>query len=197
MNARILPGWLSGMVLAGGVAVLSFAQETASDTSAAPAPLPPAQTASGSVGDKPLPSSMQLSAGSMDVQRLTQAGVGEDVILAFITNSTRIFNLTPSQIIYLKEIGTPTRVLSAMISHDQTLPPALPAETVVVSSPETVGPTIIANDDAWPPLSIIADDEGYAPEQPESMGPVRAPYPVKLSDPIVILKLPSFTIPYW
>jgi hypothetical protein len=37
----------------------------------------------------------------------------------------------------------------------------------------------------------------YAPEQPASAGPVRVPYAVKLNDPIIILKLPTFTLPYW
>ena len=39
--------------------------------------------------------------------------------------------------------------------------------------------------------------EYYAPEQPENTGPVRVPYAVKLNDPIVILKLPTFRVPYW
>jgi hypothetical protein len=35
------------------------------------------------------------------------------------------------------------------------------------------------------------------PDQPASAGPVRVPYAVKLSDPIVIFRLPTFTVPYW
>jgi hypothetical protein len=35
------------------------------------------------------------------------------------------------------------------------------------------------------------------PDQPESVGPVRMPYPVKLSDPIIILRLPTFALPCW
>ena len=43
-------------------------------------------------------------------------------------------------------------------------------------------------------VSVKPDD---VPNQPRSAGPVRVPYPVKLNDPIIILRLPTFTLPYW
>jgi len=58
-------------------------------------------------------------------------------------------------------------------------------------------PQIIANDDSWNSGPWIVDDGDYAPRQPKSTGPVRVPYPVQLSDPIIILKLPSFNVPCW
>jgi hypothetical protein len=199
MNTRMLLGWLPGMVLAGGLATSGFAQEnpnpySALGSTAAAAPLPPAQTLK-----------VELSAGALDVEKLTQAGVGENVILAYVTNSTAFYNLTPDRIIQLKNVGASAKVIAAMISHDQQLPadaplpiaPAAPPQTLAMVIPEDETSHIIANDDTWLTPSIIADDEGYAPEQPADLGPVRAPYPVRLSDPIVIMKLPSFTIPYW
>ena len=61
-----------------------------------------------------------------------------------------------------------------------------------------------------PDRSIIAPDDESAgtgtwvwiepddvPDQPRSAGPVRLPYPVKLNDPIVVLRLPSFALPCW
>jgi hypothetical protein len=58
--------------------------------------------------------------------------------------------------------------------------------------------TIIAPDDdsdAAGTLVFVEPDD--VPDQPRSAGPVRVPYPVKLNDPIIILKLPSFGVPYW
>jgi hypothetical protein len=43
-------------------------------------------------------------------------------------------------------------------------------------------------------VKVEPDD---APDQPASAGPVRVPYPVKLNDPIIILRLPSFALPCW
>ena len=37
----------------------------------------------------------------------------------------------------------------------------------------------------------------YAPEQPEGIGPVRARYAVKLNDPIIMLRVPTLTVPCW
>jgi hypothetical protein len=210
MNAQVLPGWLAGMVLAGGLTASSFAQSDPtpappSDNPAAVAPAPPAQSLPDSPETAPVPSKVQLSAGALDVQRLTQAGLSEGVLLAYVTNSACRYSLTPDQIIDLKNTGLSAKVISAMISHDQALPPAppeliaaiTPANTLAVSFSEADGPTIVANDDAWPTPTVISDDDGYAPEQPASLGPVRAPYPVRLNDPIVILKLPSFAFPCW
>jgi hypothetical protein len=62
--------------------------------------------------------------------------------------------------------------------------------------PPSGGPQIVANDDGWAQESTASEGDYYAPEQPVGSGPVRVPYAVKLSDPIVILKLPSFSVPY-
>ena len=141
----------------------------------------------------------------MDIQRLAQSGVGDAVILAYITNQTAAYGLSPERIIYLKGAGVSPRVISAMIDHDQqlaarqqpTAETATPALSLAVPIPDDEGPSIVVSDAGWTGPSIIADDEGYAPDQPVELGPVRAPYPVRLNDPIVIMKLPSFTIPCW
>jgi hypothetical protein len=208
MKARTLFGWLTGMVLAGGLAAPGLAQGNLSPVSDKPttaAPSPPSAVAPSSSGAETQPAKVQLSAGAMEIQRLTQAGLSEGVILAYVTNSPHRYSLTPDQIIDLKHAGVAPRIISAMITHDQALPAepppylvaAAPPRSLAVPIPEDEGPSIVVDDGAWPAPSMIADDEGYAPEQPANLGPVRAPYPVKLNDPILVLKLPSFTIPYW
>ena len=167
-------------------------------------PAPAASATPGKEGDEPLSPKTPLTTRSREIQELTRAGVDERVILTYITNSAGIFNLSPDQIIYLKNVGVSPKVITVMIHHDQTLmpparsasaaaPPAIPA----ASSP-TPGETLaLASDDTLPSEPWVPEDDFYVPEQPDSTGPVRVPYTVKLNDPIIILKLPSFTLPCW
>ena len=74
---------------------------------------------------------------------------------------------------------------------------AAPSATPVASS-SAPGGSIIAPDDESDVAGTWAFFEPYdVPEQPASAGPVRVPYAVKLSDPIIIFRLPTFTVPYW
>ena len=92
-----------------------------------------------------------------------------------------------------------------MIQHDQALMPgsrpvsaaATPPVTTAASSPKTGESQVLANEDYLASEPWDPEDGFYAPEQPDSAGPVRVPYTVKLNDPIIILKLPSFALPYW
>lgn len=134
-----------------------------------------------------------------------RAGVEARVITSYITNSAGIFNLTADQIIYLKNEGVSPQILSVMIQHDQQLFPS--AEVMPVPAAAPPGPIatfatpgaspIVATDDSWAQEPMLPDDSYYAPEQPEGIGPVRAPYAVKLNDPIIMLRLPTFTVPCW
>jgi hypothetical protein len=81
------------------------------------------------------------------------------------------------------------------------LHPAVSAATPspVLTAPSTVPwSSIIApddNSDAAGTLVYVEPDD--VPDQPRSAGPVRVPYAVKLNDPIIMLKLPTFTVPCW
>jgi len=254
MKARILPGWVLGVVLAGGMVASGFARDggSPSSTSAAakatgvlpsasaavPIPdpgvaqaaaesSPAAPAVSGNAADKSLPSNVYASPWLFEVERLSRAGMDEGVILSYVANSAGTFNLTADQIIYLKNQGVSSEVINAMIQHDQELlsgerpmtasaPPALPPAVQAafaaraqaaaaapapapaaaeVPAPPPAETQIIANDDSGPDWVLVEPDD--VPDQPKSLGPVRAPYPVKLSDPIVVLTLPSFTVPCW
>ena len=256
MNTRILLSWVLGMVLAGGAVASGSAQDRVNPSptavspeksrAAVPSPAPaatmelatPPQTASpsstaapatpGTADGKSLASNRYLSPWFYEIERLTQAGVEETVVLSYINNSAGTFNLTADQIISLKNLGVSPQVISAMIEHDRELisgerpltvsaspplPPsvqaALDATFHTMSAPSTQ-PTSLANPLPPPNRSIIApDDEPGAggmwiwvepddvPDQPASAGPVRMPYPVKLSDPIIVLRLPTFALPCW
>ncbi|MGB7746073.1 MAG: DUF6600 domain-containing protein [Verrucomicrobiia bacterium] len=84
------------------------------DTAAAPDALPP----------DILPTSPLAQ-----VIRLMQAGVDESIIMTYVTNSGSTFNLNPDKIIYLKDIGLPTEVVTAMMQRDKQLQQQMTATT--------------------------------------------------------------------
>jgi hypothetical protein len=256
MKTRTSLGWVLGMVLAGGTVAAGFAQDglnpsqtavssgktgTAAPSPAAaavvepgtppqtaPEPSTPAPAAPGTADGKALASNRYVSPWIYEIERLTQAGVEESVVLSYINNSAGTFGLTADQLISLKALGASPQVISAMLEHDRELisgerpmtasaPPPLPpsveatfAAAFPAASPASAEPATLAT--PLPPAngSIIAQDDepgaggtwvwvepGDAPEQPASAGPVRMPYPVKLNNPIIILKLPTFAHPCW
>ena len=174
MRARILPGWLLGIMLAGGAVASSFAQdglnpsqtavlpdktgpavpppaaaasvEVGTPPQAAPQPSTEAPAAPGAAADKAPPPSGQLSPWYYEIERLTQAGVEDAVILSYIHNSAGTFILTADQVISLENLGASLQVISAMMQHDRqfitgerpltasTPPAALRADACVADS---------------------------------------------------------------
>jgi hypothetical protein len=56
-----------------------------------------------------------------ELVRLIRAGVEEDVILAYIDQSLRLFQLDADGIIYLTDLGAPADVIKAVMEHDERL----------------------------------------------------------------------------
>ena len=91
----------------------------------------------------PAPPAADLSAGTTQVVKLAQSGTSDDVLLAYVQNSASPFSLTADQIVYLKDVGLSSQVITAMISRDtalrgqpqaydytqQSYPPAAPGTT--------------------------------------------------------------------
>ena len=62
-----------------------------------------------------------LPSSADEVVRLTQSGVGDQVVLAFIGQSQSYYNLSGADITALKNAGVSSQVLTAMLNHDGTL----------------------------------------------------------------------------
>src|SRR5436190_7935848 len=62
-----------------------------------------------------------LSPGVAEVMQLAEAGNGEDVILAYIQNSTSAFNLSADQILYLRDNGLSSAVITAILNRDNVI----------------------------------------------------------------------------
>ena len=89
-----------------------------------------AQNMSAGVGATAAPASgapADLSPAAAEVVRMAQSGVTEDVLLAYVSNSHNAFNLSADGVVYLRDLGISSPVLTAMLSHDSTLP-AQPAQ---------------------------------------------------------------------
>jgi hypothetical protein len=96
-----------------------------------------------------MPANISPTSPLAQVIRLVDAGVSEDVIMAYVTNSSGTFNLDSDEIIYLSNLGAPNDLVAAMMQHDRQLqsqvainqnpPPAQPApapETVAQPDPQ-------------------------------------------------------------
>jgi len=84
------------------------------------------------------------SRGVADVLRMAAAGVGDDVLLAYVQGAATTFPLTVDQIIELKNAKVGSSVIQAMISHV----PAGSAQTSPAPAPAPVAaPTPLANPD--------------------------------------------------
>ena len=90
-----------------------------------PAPPPPDSATESSA----LPPDILPTSPLAQVIRLMQAGVDESIIMTYVTNSGSTFNLNPDKIIYLKDIGLPNEVVTAMMQRDQQLQQQMTATT--------------------------------------------------------------------
>jgi hypothetical protein len=86
-----------------------------------------------------------LSPAALEVVKLAEAGTSEDVILAYIQNSSSPFSLSADQILYLKDIGLSSEATSAMLNRDNALrsvpPPAAPTVAPPVAAPAPASAT--------------------------------------------------------
>ena len=83
------------------------------DTNAVEALLPPVE--------------LNLSPALSEVVKLVQAGVGEGVLAAYVTNSTDVFDIGASEILYLHDLGVPENIITVLIQQDST-PQAMAAK---------------------------------------------------------------------
>ena len=137
-------------------------------------------------------------------------------MLAFI-DSAGTFNLGADQIIELRDLGVSKEVITAIIEHDSELVSGMrPMPSIVSASEPSLGISLrnvpsssYAVTDFSPPMkessgSIVqelapaesfenfaqpvVDEQKPVVRNREGTSPVRGPYPVKLTDPIIVFK---------
>lgn len=179
MKTKLSRSWATGamaaiLCLSGG---RSWSIANAQDQ---PPPPPPADNAAPD-DSTALPPGVYPTSPLAQVIKLTQSGVSEGVIMAYVANSGSTFNLDPDKIIYLKDIGAPDDLVNAMMQRDQALqaqmaasayqPPPQPApaaETVATAPVPAETPVeqpvpVTANYfyDTLAPYGTWVDVEGY------------------------------------
>lgn len=131
----------------------------------------------------------KLSAGIHEIVELAERGVGEDVILAFISNWPQRYNLTAEEIVYLTDLGIPESVISAMIKHSGSIASAAnkpqpesvpPASATQAPVPEAQQPVATPSQ---PSVSVAATPEFDAGVQAQA--PAQQPVQVVQPAPVV------------
>jgi hypothetical protein len=102
-----------------------------SATAQTPAPSATAPSTSAAPDSAPA----KLPYGVEDVLKLNRAQVSEDVTLSFIHNSGTIYNLGPSDIVYLRNQGVSDRVINTMLDQRKNVPAETAAQTAPPSAP--------------------------------------------------------------
>ncbi|HTL54903.1 MAG TPA: DUF6600 domain-containing protein [Candidatus Limnocylindrales bacterium] len=116
-----------------------------------------------------------------EVVRLSEAGSTEDVLVAYIQRSTYPFNLSADQILYLRDIGISSPVITAMLNRDHELQTQGQAYTYDQKVYPPANPTAVA------PQPISAPEPQPAIATPPAEAPLTPPpataAPVYVSSP--------------
>lgn len=127
---------------------------------------------SGGLANAQTAAPMALPPGVQDVLKLSQAGLGEDVILAQIRNTGASYNLSADQLIYLSKAGVSQNVIKALLVNNG----ATPAPPV---NPAPGNPTQPPPPTAYPPTApepTGPPDAGAPPPTMDSFQQQLAPY---------------------
>src|SRR5947208_3977060 len=63
----------------------------------------------------------RLSPGVDEIVQLAQAGVGDEVLQAYIENSPAAYKLNVDEILYLHDLGLSVETIAAMVRHSQPM----------------------------------------------------------------------------
>jgi hypothetical protein len=160
---KIRPTRLS-VVLVTTLGLLSLFTSTAADVSTTatvtPAPVETATT-----------TPAKLPYGVEDVLKLSQAQVGEDIIVNYVKSSGTIYSLSPADIVYLKNSGVSDRVINAMIDQRKLAVQAVPVQT------QPTAPVISGAPSGEAVTAPPADHAVEAPLTPPASTVTVIPYP--------------------
>ena len=127
------------------------------------------------------PAAPQLSPAAAEVVRLAGAGTSEDVVLAYVQNSQAPFELNADQILYLKDLGVPSPVVTAMLNHDSAFHAQAPVPAAEAPAPAAAPMPVGAP--AAAPLAEQGPPPGAAPGPMGAPAPAPAPVQMAASTP--------------
>src|SRR5438105_9318295 len=124
------------LLIAGAVVCLSTCPSFAADEHAAAGAESNSQVVTNTGGGSGHATvTVKLPYGVDDVLKLSHAQISEDIVLNYVRSSGTIYNLSPNDIVYLKNEGVSDRVLNAMLDQrkrvTETASPSAPPESAV------------------------------------------------------------------
>lgn len=135
---------------------------------------PPAEPAVSVVQKPTTPKSLPMTPALAEVIKLAQAGLSEDVILAYITNSTTVYEINSDHIVYLNDLGVSSSVITALIKRDNS-PDSLERKRLATAA-SPLPPGVALN---TPATNIFYYTPGANQAQPTTqVAPEAAPAPV-------------------
>ncbi len=105
---------------------------------------PPARPVADTAANLAMPETLNPSPALAEVIKLILAGVSEDVLMAYITNSTEAFDISSSDILYLHDLGAPPPMITTMIQHDSSPEVMARRETAAAVKPLPPGVALSA-----------------------------------------------------
>jgi hypothetical protein len=135
------------------------------------------------------PETIQPSPALAEVIRLLQAGVSEEVVMAYITNSSDVFGIGSSEILYLHDLGAPPTIITTLIQHDST-PEAL-ARKQAANAVKPLPPGVALN---TPATNIFPKAPAQAVNNPPEPVPVNPPIDTAATVPVATE--PASTVAY-
>jgi hypothetical protein len=118
----------------------NLAQIQSQDSGAAEVPSGPPVEASAAEIQTSATVPANISPATADVIKMAESGVGEDVLVAYAQKSPSRYDLNADTILYLKDLGIPSAVVTAMITRDGSLQaqgaPAQPPQPVPQPEPQ-------------------------------------------------------------
>lgn len=168
-------------------------------------PVAPAK-ADTNIADAVMPETLQVTPALAEVIKLIQAGVGEDVLMAYITNSAEVFSIGSNEILYLHDLGAPPAVITTLIQTDlvrkqmagtaKPLPPgvALTTPATNIFNPKAAPATAQGG---APPATAAETVATAAPEPPTTTGEPPVVYaPAVPEQPVNITTFYTELAPY-
>ena len=126
------------------------------------------------------PSKIQLSYGVEDVLKLQRANVSDDTIIAFIDNSGRVYNLSASEIVYLREQKVSDHVLTAMLTQrkkgTESAPPTAQQAPSAPTNTQPVSTVPAAPTYVQPATTYVQSEPVYVPSSPVYVAPAYGYY---------------------
>lgn len=114
----------------------------------------------------------QLSPGVAEIAQMAQSGVSEEILLKYIEHSKLTYHLTAEEIVYLKDIGVPDSVISAMI--DRSGPVEMAQTEAAQTSSQTAQQSSTSTSSPSAPTASSTSQSSPAQNQTEPAPPVYA-----------------------